>query len=109
MDRRAWNLVAMLDLVVGMKPSGHSASALLANNKWAYFIPRDAFVAGKGFRVSVVVDGQKGHFPTGTQSEPPWFWGKTYAEAEERAAIENDALGMSSGDVVDLYKKAGVL
>lgn len=91
------------------KPSGHSAAALLVNNRWAYYVPEKAFVSGKGYRVSVVIDGERGHFPTGTQNEPPWFWGPTYEAAEQKAAEENDARGMTASDVVELFKKAGVL
>lgn len=91
------------------KPSGHSARALLENRRWCYFIPRDAFVLGKGFRVSVVIEGERGHFPTGTTTEPPWFWGVRYVDAEHYAAIQNDLRGLSAGDVVELLKKAGVL
>lgn len=90
------------------KPSGHAID--LSTKRWAYFIPRDAFVQGKGFRVSVVIAGERGHIPTGTASEPPWFWGMTYLEAEERAAQTNAAdLNLSTTDVVEIYKSAGVL
>lgn len=82
-----------------MKPSGHSAAALLAVKRWAYYIPVEAFVPGKGYRVSVVIEGEHGHFPTGTASEPPWFWGMTYAEAEAKAAETNDEIGLSTKDV----------
>ena len=91
------------------KPSGHSAQALLEQNRWCYFIPRDAFVPGKGFRVSVVIAGQRGHFPTGSASAAPWFWGMTFLEAEERAARENDALTLSTTEVVELHRGAGLL
>jgi hypothetical protein len=95
-----------------MKPSGHKqiAAELLATRRWAYFIPPDAFVPGKGFRVSVVIEGERGHFPTGTMSDPPWFWGMTYQEAEQKAAEVNAYdLRLDEKTIVDITKSAGLL
>jgi hypothetical protein len=74
---------------------------LLDERRWAYFIPTDAFVKGRGFRVSIVIEGVSGHFPTGDleslatkpDHKEPWFWGMTYAEAEQEAAEQNAKLG----------------
>lgn len=31
-----------------------------------YFVPADAHVKGDGYRISVVFEGENGHYPTGT-------------------------------------------
>jgi hypothetical protein len=76
---------------------------LFNTRRWCYFIPRGGFVEGKGFRVSVIFENERGHFPTGGDGKEPWFWGMTYEEAEEVAAQQNDAkLGLSTTDVWEI-------
>lgn len=73
---------------------------LFANHRWCYFIPLNAFVEGKGWRVSIVFENVAGHFPTGGNGVEPWFWGSTYEEAEETAALQNESkLQLSASDV----------
>jgi hypothetical protein len=66
------------------------------------FIPADAFVKGQGFRVSLVVDGEDGHRPTGTWpytgavgESMPWFWGDDYKKACAIADDYNLSRGIS--------------
>ena len=82
---------------------------LFASRRWCYFIPRDAFVKGQGFKVSIVFEGEIGHFPTGTKDKAPWFWGMTYEEAEEAAALANERLGFSANDVWAIVSSAKVV
>lgn len=72
---------------------------LLSTRRWCYWIPADGYVEGKGFRVSIVVENESGHFPTGSTPEggmqEPWFWGHDYKEARATAALENmEKLGL---------------
>jgi len=66
---------------------------LLNNRRFCYVIPESAFVEGKGFRVSIAIERESGHFPTGNTPEggdiEPWYWGDTFAEAREIADREN--------------------
>lgn len=65
--------------------------------KFIAYIPSSAFVKGKGYRVSIVVDGECGHFPTGNTDEQqePWYWGSTYEEAVACARRYNQSRGIS--------------
>lgn len=80
---------------------------LMNTRRWCYYIPDNGFVPGKGYRVSVVIEGEWGHFPTGdlnwkaSNHVEPWFWGTTYKEAEEFCAEQNQRLGI---DVVEVWK-----
>lgn len=77
---------------------------LLATRRWCYVIPSDGFVEGHGYRVSIAVENEKGHFPTGDDraivgdysdgAKLPWFWGMTYKDAEDVCAAENARLGI---------------
>jgi hypothetical protein len=62
-----------------------------------------AFVEGLGYRVSLVVEGDDGHFPTGTWpytgapgETQPWFWGPTLKDAERACDEFNAERGISS-------------
>lgn len=69
-----------------------------------YYVPADAYIEGRGFRASVVVEGEAGHYPTGVwpndgTKEMPYFWGHDYNKALEVAARYNQQLGLSEKDV----------
>lgn len=83
---------------------------LLATRRWCYVIPRESFVEGRGWRVSIAIEGVEGHFPTGdldfgaVHHKEPWFWGgpeDSYEIAEQLCAEQNQKLGI---DVSDVYK-----
>lgn len=66
------------------------------------WVPDDAFVEGRGYRVSIVVEGEDGHHPTGTWPYTggvgqtlPWFWGDDLELARERAYQHNERGGIS--------------
>lgn len=74
---------------------------------FCYVIPVDGLVAGYGFRVSIAVEGEKGHYPTGDWpcdyskgQRMPWFWGQDYAMACELADDANRRLGLKPEDVI---------
>ena len=78
----------------------------MANKKKAprvvAFVPADADRDERGrFRVSLVVEGENGHRPTGTWpyhgkigETLPWFWGPTLADAEKAAEQYNEDRGI---------------
>ncbi len=77
----------------------------LSSRRWMWFVPKDAFVAGAGWRASVVVEGESGHYPTGDwpfEGKPgqkaPYFWGIHYEAAAETARSMNLRLGLTVED-----------
>jgi len=92
---------------------------LMLKNRWCYVIPRDGFVEGHGYRVSIVIENQPGHYPTGSLevlskeqgvvhaaylrgATMPWFWGMTYEEACHVCKEQNLALDISEEDAVKI-------
>lgn len=79
----------------------------LTDKRFCYFIPAEAFVPGNGYRVSIVIENEPGHFPTGNwpyegkiDQRVPWFWGMTYEAACRIADEQNEKkLGLSKEDV----------
>jgi hypothetical protein len=79
---------------------------LLDERRFCYVIPESGYVEGKGFRVSIAIENESGHFPTGDTPEggdiEPWYWGNTFEEAREMADRENkDRLGL---EPIDAWK-----
>ena len=77
-------------------PVDKSIEELMANHRFAYYIPADGFIEGQGYRVSLVFEDVVGHYPTGSwpydgtpDQRAPWFWGKTYEEAKQVCASQN--------------------
>lgn len=82
---------------------GDRLTRLLSERRWCYFIPSDGFIEGEGFRVSVVIENEPGHYLTGDSPEgglrAPWYWGMTYTEAVENCRQMNEErLGLSAKD-----------
>ena len=75
---------------------------------WCYFIPVDGYVAGQGYRVSIVKRDESGHSPTGTISnnpvehKEPWFWGNTYEEANELCREMNEKIGIGEEEALKI-------
>jgi hypothetical protein len=74
-----------------------------------YYIPIDGYVDGKGFRVSVVTENEPGHAPTGTWPYTgavgetlPYFWGHDYDKATEAADVQNERMGISKRDAIEI-------
>jgi hypothetical protein len=79
---------------------------LLDERRFCYVIPESGYIAGKGFRVSIAIERESGHFPTGSTPEggdiEPWYWGNTFEEAREICDRQNkDHLGL---DAIDAFK-----
>lgn len=79
----------------------------LEGKRFCYFIPAEGYVQGHGYRVSVVVENESGHFPTGdwpyegkVDQRVPWFWGATYEGAMKICAAQNEKLGLTPEDVI---------
>ena len=76
---------------------------LLATRRWCYVIPSDGFVKGFGWRVSIAIEKESGHYPTGDLracdgdyeggATLPWFWGETFEEARACCDEQNAKLG----------------
>ena len=75
---------------------------LFATRRHCYFIPLEGYVEGRGWRPSIVFEGEPGHYPNGTwpyEGKPgqtvPWFWGHDYDKAVQIADDMNERLGVS--------------
>jgi len=83
-----------------------SVDELIATRRFAYYVPADGYVEGKGYRVSVVFEDEDGHYPTGTwpyegkaDQKMPWFWGGvSHRAAEVQCKAENARMGVSELD-----------
>jgi hypothetical protein len=68
-----------------------------------FYIPADAFVEGRGFVPSLVVEGEAGHSPlTGGPGGTPWYWGMTYEFACQIANEQNARLGVTPEEALDI-------
>lgn len=70
-----------------------------------FWVPIDSYVDGKGYRVSVVVENEPGHQPTGDWpydgnhgQRLPYFWGHDHDAAMEHCYDANKRLGVSRED-----------
>lgn len=77
--------------------------------KMVYFVDATAYVEGHGYRVSIVVEGENGHRPTGDddwQTNPrarmPYFWGPSLADAERAAEEQNERMGISKREAFEI-------
>lgn len=67
---------------------------LIENNRWVYWVdplspqPSDESTPPR-YRVSIVVENESGHFPTGGDDVAPWYWDY------ETCRAKNAALGYS--------------
>lgn len=70
-----------------------------------YYIPPDAYFEDRGYRVSIVTEGEPGHIPTGEWPNDgtgvlPYFWGHDYEKACARADGQNAKMGISKKDSI---------
>ena len=82
--------------------SDQAKEAMSNGRPFCYYAPADAFIEGEGYRISVVVENESGHFPTGHwpyEAGPgqslPYFWGNTWKEAQAACDAQNDRMGLS--------------
>lgn len=92
----------------GELPARDRISELLSTRRWVYFVPVEGFIEGRGYRVSIVFEGESGHYPTGDgpesklpegQRRAPWYWGETLEQAQDAADAANARLGYTPRDV----------
>ncbi len=60
--------------------------------RFIYWVDPASWVKGKGHRVSIVVEGERGHYPTGSADKEPWWWGDRQDEARSLELAEQTAL-----------------
>ena len=77
------------------------------NPRRCFYIPIDAYVEGRGYRVSVVTENEPGHCPTGVwpndgTREMPYFWGHDYKEAMKICDRQNERMGISRTDAMEI-------
>lgn len=81
---------------------------VIRGRRFIYHIQATGFEPGQGHRVSIVVENESGHFPTGGGDTAPWYWGdrenesKSFVEATELAARKNAELGYSETQIADI-------
>lgn len=61
------------------------------------------YVPKRGYRVSLVFEGEKGHRPTGEWPNDgtgvmPWFWGPSFEDAQKACRRFNEQRGISKED-----------
>ena len=76
------------------------------------YIPAGAFEKGKGHRVSLVIENEPGHAPTGDTPEGgkvnPWYWGLandegvSFKEAEKTARLYNERHGITEKAEIEI-------
>lgn len=76
-----------------------------------YYIPVDSYIEERGYRVSVVTEGEPGHTPTGDwpydgTGVMPYFWGHDLEQAKEIARKENQKLGLSEVDALQIVSSS---
>jgi hypothetical protein len=89
----------------------------MTDKRLCYYIPRDSFVEGRGYRVAVVTEDTAGYVLTGTWPYTgaagetlPYFWGKrdepdsneNYKVACEAATFQNARMGHSDSEVMKI-------
>jgi len=71
-----------LDVLIGK-------SHINTGEKFAYVIPVEGYVEGKGYNVGIAVKGQLGYYKT------DWFWDCDYKTACKLANEKNEKLGLT--------------
>lgn len=73
------------------------ATDLMEHNRWVYWLDEMAAdslcLDEPRFRVSIVVENEDGHFPTGGGDVAPWYWDA------QTCRVKNAALGYSEEEV----------
>lgn len=81
--------------------------------KHVAYIPPGSHVEGHGYRVSIVVDGEAHHRPTGDWpyegkkgQTAPWFWGPTFEDAQAAAVEYNQKMGISEKEAAIIVARS---
>ncbi|KKN89754.1 hypothetical protein LCGC14_0236000 [marine sediment metagenome] len=78
----------------------------LIDGQYCFYVDETMFVEGKGFRPSIIVKGQQGHFPNVGAGVKPWYWGEDIKTARAITAGRNKRLGLSQADVNKLVAES---
>jgi hypothetical protein len=77
------------------------------------YVGFDTHVAGQGYRVSFVKEGEAGHFPTGNwpytggpEQTLPWFWGPSLEDATRAMHDYNRQLGVEPDEAYRIIQDA---
>lgn len=75
----------------------------MAAPRKCFWIPAEPYDEN-GYVPSLVTEGEPGHAPlTGKGScAAPWYWGKTYEEAQRVCDKENDKLGVTPREAAEI-------
>ncbi len=81
--------------------------------RYVYFVDDDFLVEGEGYRASIIVDGDKGHRPTGTWPYTgdvgetlPLFFGPTIADARKRVNDLNARMGIDAREAAIIVARS---
>jgi len=79
---------------------------LMRNNRWVYWINEADRRPDGTCRVSIVIENQSGHFPTGENGKEPWYWGKETCKLKnaERGFDEMTAYKIVSSSMFKEHK-----
>lgn len=92
----------VIDFETAAKLRGHKVNVKAP--RMVYWVDPSGFdKEAKGYRVSLVVEGEQGHRPTGDddyrtnpRARLPYFWGPTLKDAEKAAEAQNEKMGISA-------------
>lgn len=70
--------------------------------RFCYTVPETGYVAGEGWRPSIVREGESGHNPL------DYFWGEDFSSAQLAAKAQNEKLGLTPIDVLEILNSSMV-
>jgi len=86
---------------------------IVKGRRFCYHVPADGFIEGRGYRASIVIENESGHYPTGTWpyegklgQVAPYFWGMTLDEAKAVCVAQNKRMGVSERDAVAIVSSS---
>lgn len=77
----------------------------MTEKRQCFFVDPESYVEGKGYIPSLITEGEPGHAPlTGdpAKHQTPWYWGQTYEEAVNICKAQNEQMGLTPDDVMDI-------
>ena len=85
-----------------LKAMSQDINHLLNTCRWVYYLDRTQpdHENRQLYRVSIVIEDEPGHFPTGGETKEPWYWSE--AVCKER----NAARGFSELDVFEIVSSS---
>ncbi len=71
----------------------------LLDGHYCFLVTETMYVEGKGYRPSIVIEGEPGHYPNGGGDVEPWYWGHDIETARGCCDKKNAAMGLAREDV----------